>query len=212
MTTADLLYLGLIAILLLLDYFVLWPMFLRSQADPGRARRWLWSSWITMLWALAAGVIALWLFEARSWRALRLVMPHGWRLWAAIGLVLALAITSARTPVRIVRSKRRRRIKIANPHVERIAPHTGAELGLWLALSLSAAFCEELVFRGYLIWAFQPIFGLWGAAIFSVVVFAVAHAPSREGGLSYWGGGQFVYIGSADSRIALASDGITCTR
>jgi membrane protease YdiL (CAAX protease family) len=45
-----------------------------------------------------------------------------------------------------------------------------------VAVSLSAGVCEEFIFRGYLIWAFQPMFGLWGAAVFSVVVFAAAHA------------------------------------
>ncbi len=63
MTTTDTLYLALIAILLLLDYFVLWPTFLRrSQADPGRARTRLWSSWMIMLWTLVAALLALWLF------------------------------------------------------------------------------------------------------------------------------------------------------
>jgi membrane protease YdiL (CAAX protease family) len=43
-------------------------------------------------------------------------------------------------------------------------------------VSLSAGFSEELIFRGYLIWAFQPLLGLWGAAALSLVVFAAAHA------------------------------------
>src|SRR6266849_3706882 len=107
MTTPDLLYLALIAIGLFLDYFVLWPTFLRrSQADPGRARLWLWSGWMIMLWILVAAGVALWLFEARAWESLRLMTPHGWRLWGAIGLVLMLVITYARTVVRIARSKR----------------------------------------------------------------------------------------------------------
>ena len=177
MTTPDSLYLALIAILLLLDYFVLWPTFLRrSQANQGRARLWLWSGWMILLWTLIAAGVALWLFEARAWGALRLITPHGWRLWGAIGLVLALAITYARTVVRIARSKRPRRTKMGNAHVERLAPHTRSELGWWVAVSLSAGFCEEFIFRGYLIWAFQPVFGLWGAAAFSVVGFAAAHA------------------------------------
>ena len=175
MTTTDSLYLALIAILLLFDYFVLWPTFLRrSQADPGRARTWLWSSWMIELWTLVAAGIALWLFEARSWGALRLVTPHGWWLWGSIGLVLTLAISSARTAVRIARSKKR--IKMGIPHVEKLSPHTRSELVWWVALSLSAGFCEEFIFRGYLILAFQPMLGLWGAAVFSVVVFALAHA------------------------------------
>ena len=177
MTTADSLYLALLAILLLLDYFVLWPAFLRwSDADPGRARKWLWSGSMILLWTLVAALVALWSFEARPWAALRLVTPEGWRLWGSIGLVLTLATTSARTAVRIAGRRRPRRVKIGNPHVARLVPHGRTELGWWVATSLSAGFCEELVFRGYLIWAFQPMFGLLGAAAFSVVVFAAGHA------------------------------------
>ena len=149
MTTTDLLYLAVIAVLLLLDYFVLWPTFLRqSQADQGRARLWLWSGWMIVLWTLAGAGVALWLFEARAWGALRLIPPHGWRLWAAICLVSAVAITYGRTVARIARSRRPRRIKMGNQHVERLSPHTRSELGWWVALSLSAGFCEEFVFRG----------------------------------------------------------------
>ncbi len=177
MTTPDLLYLSLIAIVLLLDYFVLWPAFLRwSQVNPGRARLRLWSGWMTMLWSMVAAGVALWLFEARTWESLRFVVPHGWRLWSAWGLVLLLVITYARTAVRIARSKRATRIKMGGPDVEKLSPHTRSELGFWVALSLSAGFCEEFVCRGYLIWVFQPVLGLWGAAAFSVVVFGVAHA------------------------------------
>jgi membrane protease YdiL (CAAX protease family) len=177
MKTADLLFLALIAVLLSLDHFVLWPAFLRqSQTDPGRARRWLWSAWMIMLWALAAAGVALWLFGARAWESLRLIPPSGWRLWVATGLVLALAIHYARTVIRIARRKGPTRVSMGNTHAERLAPHTRAELGWWLALSLSAGFCEEFIFRGYLIWAFQPIIGLGGAAALSVVVFAAAHA------------------------------------
>jgi membrane protease YdiL (CAAX protease family) len=184
MTAPDLLYLALIAILLLLDYFVLWPAFLRrSQAEPGRARLWLWSGWMIMLWTLVAAGVALWLFKARAWESLRLVVPQGWRLWSAIGLVLMLVIAYARTALRIARSKRAKRIQMGSPHVEKLAPRTRSELGWWVAMSLSAGFCEEFIFRGYLIWVFQPLLGLWAAAGFSVVVFAAAHAYQGAKGI-----------------------------
>jgi CAAX protease family protein len=201
MTRLDILYLALIAILLLLDYFVLWPMFLRrSPADPGRARLWLWSASMSMLWTLVAAGVAVWLIEARDWGSLRLITPHGWRLWGAIGLVLVLAMTNGRTVLRIARSKRPKRIKLGNPHVEKFAPHTRSELGWWVALSLSAGLCEEFIFRGYLIWAFQPMLGLWGAAASSVVVFAVAHAYQGAKGILATG-----IVGSLLSLVVLFS-------
>jgi uncharacterized protein len=176
-TTADFLYLGFVAIGLFVDHFVLWPAFLRrSQTDPGKARLWVWSGWMIMLWTLVASGVALWLFEARTWEALRLTIPHGWRLWSTLGLAFALAITYARTVVRLTQGSRSKRIKVGNPEMEKLSPHTRSELAWWMALSLSAGFCEEFIFRGYLIWAFQPMLGLWGAGALSVVAFAMAHS------------------------------------
>lgn len=182
MTGADLLYLGLIAALLLLEHFVVWPAFLvRLQANPGRARLWLWSCWMLVLWVMTCAGVALWLFEGRDWGALRLVAPREWRLWGAIGFVLALAIAYGRPAVRIARSSKQ--IKFANAQVEKLAPHTRSELGWWISLSLTAGVCEEFVFRGYLIWAFRPKIGLWGAAAVSLAVFVAAHAYQGASGV-----------------------------
>jgi membrane protease YdiL (CAAX protease family) len=184
MKSPDVLYLALFGTWLVFEPFVVWPAFVRRlRADAVRARAFLWSSWIALLWLLTAAGVALWVFEARSWEALRVAAPHGWRLWVATGLVAALAISYARRGSRIARSQRRRRVKIGNPGVERLAPHTWSELRLWLALSITAGCCEEFLFRGYLIWAFQPLLGLWGAAALSLVVFAAAHAYQGAKGM-----------------------------
>lgn len=61
-------------------------------------------------------------------------------------------------------------------HAAKMAPHTRSELGWFVALSLSAGICEEFIFRAYLIWAFQSLLGLGGAAALSIAVFAAAHA------------------------------------
>ena len=64
-----------------------------------------------------------------------------------------------------------------------LSPRTRFEMGWFVALSLTAGFCEEFIFRGYLIWVFRPVLGLWGAAAFSVVVFALAHAYQGAKGI-----------------------------
>lgn len=210
MTKADAFYVALIAIGLSIDSFVLWPSFLRrSEAEPARARVWLWSSSIVFLWALAAPGVALWILDRRSWTALRLVAPHGWRIPGTIGLLLAVAIFYARPFATIRRARRsNKRIKFPKDAARR-APHTRAELAWWMAVSVSAGLCEEFIFRGYLIWLLQPALGLWFAAAASLIVFAVAHAYQGARGVVTVGvvGGLFTLIvlvfGSLVSAVAV---------
>lgn len=184
MKAPDVLYLALFGTWLLFEPFIVWPAFVRRLCvDAARARTFLWSSWIALLWLLTVAAVGLWVFEGRSWEALRFAALHGWRLWVATGLVAACAVSYARRGARITRSQRRRRVKIGDPGVERLAPHTWSELRLWLALSVSAGCCEEFLFRGYLIWVSQPLLGLWGAAALSLVAFAAAHAYQGAKGM-----------------------------
>jgi membrane protease YdiL (CAAX protease family) len=182
MTGPDLLCLTLIAFALLLDHFVVWRAFLRRlQVDPTRARLWLYPALVGELWALAVCVLSLWLYEKRPWAFLRLSTPQGWRLWISLALVSALAAALATTIVRLARLRRRKRVKMKS-HAAALVPHTRRELAWWAAVSLSAGFSEELIFRGYLIWAFRPFLGLWGGAALSLVVFATAHGYQGAGG------------------------------
>ncbi len=195
MTTTDRLYLAFIAATLLFDHFVLWRTFRRRSpatadrsergSEGGRARRWLWSAWMTMLWALAGAGLALWWLEGRPWRPLGFVTPHGWRLWVAGLLVLALGTWYGRTIAKIAAIAPARRAGLSGQlgELAAVLPHTCSELALFVALSVSAGFCEELVFRGYLLWVFRPALGLWGAAVLSVVVFAAAHAYQGSKGI-----------------------------
>jgi hypothetical protein len=69
-----------------------------------------------------------------------------------------------------------------------LLPRTGLELGLWIALSATAGFCEEVMFRGYL----QKQFRAWTsssaiAIVLQGIVFGIAHA--------YQGGRRIILIG-----------------
>src|SRR4029079_10041985 len=161
----DLLYVALFAVAWpLFDYFILWPAFLRrSETDPARARKSIWAVTLAEQWALVAAGIALWLSNDRDWAALGLPLPGGWRLWGAVGLVLLLVVFHARTAAPVARSSRARAsVRKQLGTLATLLPHKRTELGWFGGVSLTAGFCEEFLFRGYFIRAFEPWLGWWG--------------------------------------------------
>lgn len=186
MTTPDLLYIALIAVILVLDHFVLWRTFLRrSQHDPVRARVTLWTSWMAMLWILTIVGLVLWVKEHRIWGSIGFALPHEWRLLGAIGLVLTVGLIQALSVNRINGSHSRRvRLRDRFGSLAAMLPHSSSDLRVFIPLSVTAGFCEEFIFRGYLLWAFQTALGLWGAAVLSVMLFAAGHAYQGAKGVA----------------------------
>jgi hypothetical protein len=162
----------------LVEYFYLWPRHVRA-VDSGdvhaRSRtyvRTLWEEWL-----LAAAVVAVMLHFGRPFSELFLRMPHGWRLWLGVALpavygVLLLTQGRALAAKPASLAKLRERLK----PLRALIPHTSGEFRLFVPLCFTAGICEELLFRGYLVWVLQHWIGLWGAAGVSMVVFGLAHA------------------------------------
>jgi membrane protease YdiL (CAAX protease family) len=165
--------------LLLFEYFVFWPRF-RAALDSGisGARRDGYLRIMIGQWAIAAVALAIWIAMHRPWSDLRLVAPHGWRLAAGIAIVAAFALlmsAQARSVSRIPPEKRARyRSKLGS--VTFLLPHTREEFRWFAALSITAGICEELLYRGYVLWTFTPSLGLAAAALASIVLFGAGHA------------------------------------
>ena len=69
------------------------------------------------------------------------------------------------------------RVAEAKKQLGAILPATGLELALWLLLSATAGFCEEIMFRGYLQRQFRAATRSAAAAIvLQAVVFGIGHA------------------------------------
>lgn len=68
--------------------------------------------------------------------------------------------------------------------IAELAPHSAAEMLLWIALSLSAGFVEEFVFRGYCLRQFSsPLHQLWVGLIASSLLFGCSHAYEGAAGM-----------------------------
>jgi membrane protease YdiL (CAAX protease family) len=61
--------------------------------------------------------------------------------------------------------------------VDSLLPRTAVEVLLWIGVSITAGFCEEIAFRGYLQWQFRALSGnIVVAVLAQALVFGMAHA------------------------------------
>lgn len=198
-TIADLFYVTLIVVAWpLFEYFLFWPTFLRRvQTNRARAWAWFWLVTILLQWGLVALGATLWVRGNRSWASLGFSTPEGWRCWISIALFVLLAAYYAYAIFTVARSsvaKASMRQQFGKLAV--VMPRTRSEMYLFGGASLTAGFCEEFLYRGYIIWLFSPWLGWWGAAALSVPLFASIHAYQGWNGMIRTGvlGAVFVLI------------------
>ena len=162
----------------LAEYLWLWPCHVRSvEAGDAGARSRAYARILVEEWALAAGVLALTLWRARPLATLGLGMSAGWRLWLGVALPVVysfLWVSQVRALMARPQALAKLRGKVAP--LRALVPHTAAEFRLFVPLSFTAGICEELLFRGYLVWVLQAWIGPWPAALVSMVAFGLGHA------------------------------------
>lgn len=67
-------------------------------------------------------------------------------------------------------------VEEAKKQIYVLLPQTGVEIAAWTVLCATAGFCEELIFRGYLLRQFGALLGAtWLAVAAQAVVFGLAH-------------------------------------
>lgn len=176
-TLTDHIFLALIVVFAILEWRWLWPRAVRAVASGAPdARMKIYRSIISSEWLFTACVVGFWLLHGRSWAGLMLVPAFSPRI--LLGLVFAFLVSgllwvqnqriSAR-PDRML--KVRTRLEFAGP----LLPHTGREHRMFMLVSFTAGVCEEVLFRGFLMWYFAAWTGPVAAAIISSVVFGFAH-------------------------------------
>lgn len=177
--TADFVYLLCFTIIwFLLDQFILWPLFLRHvKLRPVQAKWWFWIITMVEQWFLVAVGIALWQLHDRYWSAIGLTIPEGWRLGISIGLVAGLVLVMIQSILAIRRQPvEQEKVRKQLGELTFMLPDTTPQLIGFIALSITAGFCEEFLFRGYFIWILSPWLGWWGAAALSIVAFGLLHS------------------------------------
>jgi membrane protease YdiL (CAAX protease family) len=159
-----------------------------TTADPGevpRVRMWLYRQGIAIQWSLAAVAVALWAWRQRPWAALGVVPRLTWGLvGVAVGFTaIAFYILSQRRKA-LADEEALLRLRRQMRNVERMMPRTAAELRWFGRLAVTAGICEELLYRGYLIWYLASWMAVVPAALVASVVFGFGHAYQGPRGIA----------------------------
>ena len=109
----------------------------------------------------------------------------GWRAWmsdvAAAGVFW---IAAAAILVVIGVLLRLAHFSAPQKAIMALAPRTGREMLLWIALSVTAGFCEEFVFRGYFLLQFSSLpAGVWLGVLGSSLLFGISHGYEGAAGM-----------------------------
>jgi membrane protease YdiL (CAAX protease family) len=128
-------------------------------------------------------VLLIWLALRRRGLSLGALVSGRWQTPSAflIDLGLAVGFTAVVVPLAAVLAYLIRGNPNSTVAQAHITPKTGFELAVWLALSATGGFCEELVFRGYLTQQFRAWTGSRAFAIvLQGVAFGLAHGYYRK--------------------------------
>lgn len=130
-------------------------------------------------WVLAPAAIVATFRDGPSAAATGLVLPRASAETLAIIVIISLLILSQSPVVPAVRARMRRSTharRLLHP-VRNLLPRTEPERRRWVAVALTAGFCEELLFRGFLFYYLQAHWGasLYAAVVVSTLIFALSH-------------------------------------
>jgi membrane protease YdiL (CAAX protease family) len=163
----------------------IWDVFetrrLKASADPRVRVKWyakvLIASWTLALLAIVAtGWREIWnTAETVSW------LPRGEGVKAFLIGLLAALLAAQLVPVVMMRSneKLQARVRKALSALYFILPVTREERWWWVVVGLTAGFCEEVLYRGFLIRYFQGAPLQWSLSIAiagSIVAFGMGHS------------------------------------
>ena len=157
----------------------------RIAARLSNARRNAYAYVVAGEWGITAIALPLWARAHRPWTTLGLVPPRDWHLVPGVlitALIIALTVRQSRKVQRLS-VERRAALRGRLGEAEFFLPHTPAEHRWFLLLSLTAGFCEELLYRGFLTWLVAWYAGLPVAIGVVAAAFGLAHASQGRKGV-----------------------------
>jgi membrane protease YdiL (CAAX protease family) len=176
-----------ITILLPLHDLLIWyPRLLRAAPErAARARRRTYLESMAIEWGLLFLTVGWWTRAERSWDDLGLGLSFGWGFWIAAALTIGVVIYSLRLRAALEEGDEETEEAVRNQlgHLRALLPHTRSELAHFGALSVTAGICEELLYRGFLIWYLALLVPTPIAVLAGALLFGAAHAYQGSRGV-----------------------------
>lgn len=180
-------HLVVVALLAVLPVHGVWEyrrLMRRVRAGSPDARLRVYRMTIVSQWALTAGIVGFWWATGRGAAGLGLAVPGGGRLVAGVAVTvlgLGFLLTQWRA-VTAMDENGLAALRAQFASVGDLLPRTAREGALFRWLSLTAGVCEEIVYRGYLIWYLGAFMGAWAGAAVAGVAFGALHAYQGKAG------------------------------
>ena len=131
-------------------------------------------------WTLTLLLGMLWHWTGRPPAALGIVAPAGTSAWITVALCVATAIFFAaqiRTVLESEEAQASLRAQLErSPGSRTVIPASAAEMRVFAAAGVTAGICEELLYRGFVLWYFTALLPRGWAIVAAVAIFGIGHA------------------------------------
>jgi membrane protease YdiL (CAAX protease family) len=135
-------------------------------------------------WGLALLLLVLWQRYGRSWSAIGLVPRlNGGSIGVFAGILIVVGVLVVQSRAQRDDERLWERLRQRMQRLRRLLPKTRAELRWFGAVSFTAGVCEELLYRGFVIWYLGHVMPIVPAAFLSAAIFGLAHLYQGLGGI-----------------------------
>lgn len=162
-----------------------YPRLRRDLADGiPTARLRAYGEGIAIEWILVAITLGLWLALGRSVPDIGLGVSAGWRLWVGVAVLIVIVVLLTVQRHKILREEElQEQLEKTLVNVSPMLPTDTRELAFFHALSITAGICEEIIYRGYVLWYIVEVTGMIGGVLLSSALFGLAHAYQGTRGM-----------------------------
>jgi uncharacterized protein len=166
--------------------FIKWKEYKRDvAAKKPNAKMKAYIETILLQWSLCGAVLLVWLWKARSFAVLGLDVIWNQRFILANLFVIAACafLVWQWLQVRKLRGNIPDSLRNQLKSIAEILPDTSADRKLFMVLAVTAGICEEILYRGFLMWYVESYAGFIPAIVISILVFGLAHAYQGRAGI-----------------------------